>query len=316
MKKIAALNWSYVAVIALAVALYLGFDELIVPGQSETARETLNAAIGVIFVIITTMYMLTKQTEIEQEKELKNEILKQQLKLYEYALETWQKVCFVDSAIDKDQFGRCVQAHFHLGMLAPADVLDRSNKIFGQILAVYNDSELRPMNSEEQEKIFIELSKFIEATRTNLALPGSALSDELHEGFSENVVKAGTAINRNYDKFSFNNKVLGKGRLVLELVKYAASSDKVANIEDLRKIFPNNYWKKGREGKGKNEFIVEFADDAEKKKARFFNKDNEKILLKDGSLVVVNNQWGDDNFSYLLERLPTEIRAKIQRVVG
>src|SRR6056300_260224 len=88
MKKIASFNWSYIAVIALAVALYIGFDELIVTGQSETARETLNAAIGVIFVIITTMYMLTKQTEIEQEKELKNEIFKQQLKLYEHALET------------------------------------------------------------------------------------------------------------------------------------------------------------------------------------------------------------------------------------
>lgn len=75
MKKLVALNWSYITVIALAVTLYIDYDELIVSGQSETTRETLNAAIGAIFVIITTMYMLTKQTEIEQEKELKLEWL-------------------------------------------------------------------------------------------------------------------------------------------------------------------------------------------------------------------------------------------------
>lgn len=314
MKKLTALNWSYIAVIALAVALYIGFDELIVAGQSETARETLNAAIGVIFVIITTMYMLTKQTEIEQEKELKNEIFKQQLKLYEHALETWQRVCFVDSAIDKEQYGLCVQAQLHLGMIAPPSVLSCSNNIFGHIHAVYSDSELRPMNPEEQKNIFAELSRFVEAARIDLDLPHSKLPDLISKSFSENVVKAGTAVNRNYDKFSFNNQVLGKGRLVLELVRYAASLDNVETIEDIREIFPNNYWKKGVEGKGKNEFIVEFEAEATKRKARFFNKENEKISLKDGSTVVVNNQWADDNLSYLLAKLPNDIRKMIQRV--
>lgn len=314
MEKIKILNWSYIAVISLAVALYLGFDELIVSGQSETARETLNAAIGVIFVIITTMYMLTKQTEIEQEKELKNEIFKQQLKLYEHALETWQKVCFVDSAIDKEQYGLCVQAHLHLGMIAPPNVLSCSNNIFGHIHAVYSDSELRPMNQDEQKNIFAELSKFVEAARTDLDLPHSKLPNLISQSFSENVVKAGTAVIRNYDKFSFNNKVFGKGRLVLELVRYVASLDSVETIEDLREIFPNIYWKKGVEGKGKNEFIVEIEAEAAKNKARFFNKENEKILLKDGSTIVVNNQWADDNLSYLLAKLPNDIRKKVQRV--
>ena len=314
MKKIASFNWSYIAVIALAVALYIGFDELIVTGQSETARETLNAAIGVIFVIITTMYMLTKQTEIEQEKELKNEIFKQQLKLYEHALETWQKVCFVESAIDKEQYGQCVQAQLHLGMIAPPNVLSCSNEIFGQIYAVYSESELRPMTQDEQTKIFSELSKFVEAARIDLDLPYSKLPDLLSKSFSENVKKAGIAVNRNYDKFSFNNKVLGKGRLVLELVKYVASQDTVETIEDLREIFPDNYWNKGVEGKGRNAFIVEIEEEAIKRNARFFQKANDKISLKDGSKIVVNNQWADDNLSYLLARLPNNIRGKIHRV--
>ena len=59
---------------------------------------------------------------------------------------------------------------------------------------------------------------------------------------------------------------------------------------------------------------MEFEAEATKRKARFFNKENEKISLKDGSTVVVNNQWADDNLSYLLAKLPNDIRKMIQRV--
>lgn len=314
MKKIAVLNWSYISVIILAVALYLGFDELIVSGQSEITRETLNSAIGVIFVIVTTMYMLTKQAQIEQEKELKNEIFRQQLNLYEHALKTWQKVCFSESKIDKEQYGLCVQVHLQLGMLASPDVLRRSNDIFDIITKVYNDSELRPMDHEDQKLVFAELAHFLEATRKDMDLPHSKLPSFVAEDFNENVAQAAAAANRNYDKFSFNDKVLGKGRLVLELVKYVASLDSIETIEDLRKVFPDNSWKKGIEGKGRNEFVVAIEEEAAERKARFFRKDNEKILLRDGSVVVVNDQWGDDNLSYLLSKLPKEIQTKIKRV--
>ena len=313
MKKLLALNWSYIAVIALAVALYIGFDELIVSGQSETTRETLNAAIGAIFVIITTMYMLIKQTKIEQEKELKTEIFKQQLKLYEQSLETWQKVCFIDSAIDQEQYGLCLQAYLRLGMLAPPDVLTHSNKIFSQIREVHNDYDLRPMSENEQASIFSELAKFVQYARKDLDLPDSTLPPLTTENFNENIAKASPRVIRNYDKFIFNNKKLAKGKLVLEIVKFVATSGDTETIEDLKETFPDKYWKKGVVGKGKNEFVVELESEAEKKGARFFKKDDDKITLKDGSVVVVNNQWGDDNLSYLLTNLPKEIRTKIQR---
>lgn len=67
---------AYLSIVILAAFLYIGYDRLIANVSTETVRETINSAIGVIFVIITTMYMLNKQTEVERKKELNNEIFK------------------------------------------------------------------------------------------------------------------------------------------------------------------------------------------------------------------------------------------------
>lgn len=65
---------NYLAVAVLAVLLYAGFDKLMANVSSSTARETISAAISVIFVMVTTMYMLKKQTELESSKELNTEV--------------------------------------------------------------------------------------------------------------------------------------------------------------------------------------------------------------------------------------------------
>lgn len=312
MKKIRKINYSYISIIGLAIALYIGFDKLIFNVQSETARETLNAAISVVFVIITTMYMLTKQTQIEQEKELKTAIFRKKLDLYENSLQTWQKVCFVDAEIEKEQFGQCVEKLLRLGMIAPTDVLEHGTEIFNKINNVYMDDEKKSMKGEQTE-IFSDICKFIEATRADLDLPNSFLPENLKRSFNENVVKVGSSVAKNFDKFSFNGKEFGKGRLVLELVKHVVRTDKVENLDSLRMTFPSSYWSKGIEAKGKNAFVVELEEIASQRKARYFNKDDDKILLGNGSVVVVNSQWAEDNLSFLLSKLPESLRNKVKR---
>ena len=62
------LDFTYIAIIILSIALYVGFDDLITGAASGTARDTISAALAAIFVLITTMYLLNKQTDIEQTK--------------------------------------------------------------------------------------------------------------------------------------------------------------------------------------------------------------------------------------------------------
>ena len=325
MKKFPQPNWSYFSIIFLAIALYIGFDEILVSEQAGVSRETINAAIGAIFVIVTTMYMFTGQTkinikmlrqqkEIEQEKELQVEISKSRLKLYESSLNTWRKICYTDE-VDKDQLGECLHAHLHLAMIGSRELFECSNKIMNQINIVYSDPNTIKMDQSKQIELLGQLSEFVKYARTDLNVK-SELPTELINSFIENTKEA-TKINtsRNYDKFSFNGEIYNKRQLVLSLVKYVVEKDKIKTLEDLKEIFKDTLRSEGKLSKNKIPHIVASVSTAKQVddlKERHFWKDDEIIELGNGDLIVVNNQWGN-NIYYFIKHLPASLKTKIKR---
>ena len=57
-----------IALVIIAFAIYIGFSPLFELIQGGIAGRVLGSSFGAIFVIILTMFLLNKQTEIEQEK--------------------------------------------------------------------------------------------------------------------------------------------------------------------------------------------------------------------------------------------------------
>ena len=55
------------ALLIIAFAVYLGFTPLFNLVKGGVAGGVIGSSFGAIFVIILTMYLLNKQTEIEQE---------------------------------------------------------------------------------------------------------------------------------------------------------------------------------------------------------------------------------------------------------
>lgn len=78
-KITAYIDLNYIAILALATVLYFAYGELINQITTEPAREAINAAIGVIFVIMTTMYMLKKQTQVDRKQIFDSEILRKKI---------------------------------------------------------------------------------------------------------------------------------------------------------------------------------------------------------------------------------------------
>jgi len=105
MNKSVLLSWlknlsiAYTAIIVLSIALYVGFDDLIAGAASGTARDTISAALAAIFVLITTMYMLNKQTDVEQEKEFKSVIFNKKFEIYDDVINIWQDIALIYSGI-------------------------------------------------------------------------------------------------------------------------------------------------------------------------------------------------------------------------
>ena len=75
-----------IAISIIGVAVYLGFDPLFERVGGGVAGAVVGASFGAIFVIVLTMYLLNKQTEIEQESKKGERVFDEKVILYKDCL--------------------------------------------------------------------------------------------------------------------------------------------------------------------------------------------------------------------------------------
>jgi len=105
---------------------------------------------------------------------------------------------------------------------------------------------------------------------------------------------------KDFSKYIFNGKALGKSRLVLEVVKHYIDSYPNTSYSELELKFP-----KECQGTRGVFTTVELAQtEAEEKSARHLLKPEEIIQLAD-SRIVVTNQWGIGNINRFIKQAGT-----------
>lgn len=306
---------NFISIIALTAALYLGFSELINRIGTEPAREAVNAAIGVIFVIMTTMYMLNKQTEVDRKRDFDSEILKKKLTTYERALAIWQRVGLADALINEGDRAECLEVQLQIMMVAPKPVVECAANITKQINQVYSADDKDGLLQDDKETFFEDLARFSEAARIDLDLPETSLGVDpafVLEMISV-VVNAATENTKNYDKFIYNGKKLGKSKLALEIVKVITHQRNVQTFEDLKSIFPDVLHTEGRASTAKHRRVVMTLEEAQSGNLRYHSKDDDLISLGDGTHAVVSNQWGT-NIDYFLQEVRNKLGVEVERV--
>ena len=294
---------NYLIIAVLAVLLYVGFDKLMANVSSNTAREIISAAISVIFVMVTTMYMLKKQTELERLKELDTEILKKKLEIYTRALALWQAIGWDNSEdISENQKKEAVAICLELVMVAPNELATEANSITGDVL-----------KSEEKDKLFRKIGDFSKKARIDLELADLNLKsaqelEKLFEQVESVMEQADTQTGRNYDKFEFNGQHFNKRRLALALVQHVVSKKKIKNIKELKDAFPDAWFNSGKLG---GNGVVSIEDNV-KDRSRWFVQPNERLPLEDGSFAVVSSQWGA-NIDYFIRQTSKEYGLSIKK---
>lgn len=308
------LDTTYLSIVVLAVCLYVGYDRLIAHVSTGTARETISSAIGVIFVIITTMYMLNKQTEVERKKELNNEIFKKKLEVYEKAIALWQRIGFIDDEINQSDRAACLEAQLNLMMIAPTDVAKCATEITATISSVYQAEDKTTLDQSDKDILFRQLDSFAKIVRADLDLPHTSLDldPELVSEMKATVVAA-SKTTRNYDKYEFSGEVYGKGRLVLAVVQKVAKERNVNSFDDLETLFPKSWQSLGKIRKSKQAGVVFSKEDADQNELRHFSRPDEVIQLTNGDCAVVNNQWGVDNVEYFIEQAKSALGVEVAR---
>ena len=121
-----------------------------------------------------------------------------------------------------------------------------------------------------------------------------------------------SAASRNYDKYFFAGETHNKRRLVLAVVKYAVEKKNVQTFKQLNSLFPKDWHSEGKQRRSK-QAVVYLKTEAEQNGLRFFGQPEDIIALPDGSVAVVNNQWGTNVNYFVLkanEALGVEISKK------
>jgi len=322
MNKSVLLSWlknlsiAYTAIIVLSIALYVGFDDLIFGGASGTARDTISAALAAIFVLITTMYMLNKQTDVEHKKKLDTEIFKRKFIIYDQLISILQNIGHYKLTVNDDDYRKCLNKHYELVMVAPAEIVSISIDILNLLKGIREVGKVKALDEVNLDEVNQQaLRDFIDdfciLARADFNLPEAEKFNP--NAYKDNMNKVTEPGSKNLDKFEFNGRSYTKNRLVLEVVRHTVDVKKVENIDKLKSLFPDSYWSEGKESSSKNAFIVELKKDAENKRARFFTKKDDIIKFDNSNAeVIVNNQWGT-NFDYFLDKVSTELNYEIKR---
>jgi len=322
MNKSVLLSWlknlsiAYTAIIVLSIALYVGFDDLIFGGASGTARDTISAALAAIFVLITTMYMLNKQTDVEHKKKLDTEIFKRKFIIYDQFISILQNIGHYKLTVNDDDYRKCLNKHYELVMVAPAEIVSLSNEILLLLISIREVGKVKALDEVNLDEVNQQalrdfINDFCILARADFNLPEAEKFNP--KAYNDNMDKVTEPGSKNLDKFEFNGRSYTKNRLVLEVVRHTVDVKKVENIDKLKILFPDSYWSEGKESSSKNAFIVELKKDAENKRARFFTKEDDIIKFDNSNAeVIVNNQWGT-NIDYFLDKVSTELNYEIKR---
>ncbi len=81
-----------IAILIIGVAVYLGFTPLFNLINGGVAGAVVGSSFGAIFVIVLTMYLLNKQTEIEQESKRSERVFDEKVQLYKEILNTTKDI--------------------------------------------------------------------------------------------------------------------------------------------------------------------------------------------------------------------------------
>ena len=182
-----------------------------------------------------------------------------------------------------------------LQMVGADETIGAFSSVFDKINKTFNEKIGDPVDLEDVERVDILrlLSVFAQKCRVDLGINESELKEEIFEKtFSE--IEEAVKGKKDTTKYNFKeNKNLGKGRLVLAVVKDYVENNPDISFEELLLVFPS-------ELRSVYGVFARTEEVEEKHQVRYFMKDADRIALSD-STIAVCNQWGITNIDPFLE---------------
>ena len=299
-----------IAIAIIGVSVYIGFEPLFDKVGGGVPAQVLGASFGAIFMIVLTMYLLNKQTEIEQESKKSEKVFEEKVKLYKSMLATTKEM-LRDGKISSQETTELSFAMVELQMVGADETISAFNSVFDKINETFQSVDGDPVDLDDEHKMEIlkSLSRFAQKCRVDLGINESEVNEEIFNATFEEISSAVKG-KKDYSKYTFKGTQYGKGRLVQAVVKDYVQTNPNISFEDLLLVFPHELARHKFGVFDRTEVAEKYFIDSGSKYKRFYMNEKDIITLSDAKIVVCS-QFGKGNMDPFLEvckKLELEIK--------
>ena len=291
-----------IVLFVVGLSVFLGFRPLFDLVQGGVFGSVVGATFGSIFAILMTMFLLNKQTEIEQESKKSERVFDEKVVLYKDILGK-AKDMLEDGQLSTKEILTLPFTMIQMQMVGGDQAIQIYTEFFEKVNEIFeaDDEEEVQIPESDKQQLFSLLSRFSVQCRVDLGISDTPIDESIFARAISVVEQSDKAVKGKKDttKYTFNGKAFGKGRLVLAVVKDYVSKNPNTTFEELKKAFPDE-WQAGG-SKSPNREVFGRLSDAEKivaehpkNRASHFIKEGEPIQLSD-EVIAVNNGWGIGN---------------------
>jgi hypothetical protein len=176
----------------VGVAVYLGFTPLFQLTPAGVPQAVISSAFGAIFVIILTMYLLNKQTELEQQSKQSERIFDEKVKLYQVILDSIRDI-LLDGKITKEEMNRLPFPVIRMQMLGGDDAISSFQKVYEMLNKIYSASpeDTADLSDDDKTEIFKLMSKFAGLCRLDIGIADHDISEETFESTMQSISESG-----------------------------------------------------------------------------------------------------------------------------
>ena len=224
-----------IAILVIGVAVYLGFTPLFEKIGGGVAGAVIGSSFGAIFVIVLTMYLLNKQTEIEQESKRGEKIFEEKMKIY-YKIFEDTEVMLDDGKISKeDEMKKLPFVMTRLITIGSDEVISSYQEFYGQINEIFakKPEDIVELTEEQEKSLMRSLSDFANTCRVDLGVSDKTVDAELFKKTTDAIEQSSTLLGNNVlpkDKDGKTEKVVDHANIELTSGKYLLNRHKKGHI--------------------------------------------------------------------------------------
>ncbi|MBT7423911.1 MAG: hypothetical protein HN782_06850 [Candidatus Marinimicrobia bacterium] len=302
----------------VGIVVFFGYGPLFDLVGGGIPGRVLGATFGSIFAILMTMFLLNKQTEIEQESKKSERVFDEKVHLYKNILES-AKNMLEDNQLDSKEMLALPFTLIQMQMVGGDEAIKLYTAFFEKINDIYeaDENEVVKIPESQAQEVFSLLSRFSVQCRVDLGISDTPIDESIFARAITALEQSNDAVKgkRDTSKYTFKGKAYAKGRLVHAVVQDFVAKNPNTTFDDLKKAFPDE-WHADKPNQRNRAVFVRLSDAdqlfKDKGHRRHFFKEGEAIQLSD-EIIAVSNQWGIGNIGNFVDGANQSHNSKISK---